>query len=68
MEAAKMEKAGSFRGANFVGDMRLGKESLFLDVTEFKKGCHYQAEITTQMMEREFKRYLVFKKTEDLFE
>lgn len=65
---AKIEKTGSFRGANFFGNMRLGKDSLFLDVTEFEKGCHYQVEVTTQMMECEFKRYLVFKNIEDLFE
>jgi hypothetical protein len=36
-------------------------------VTEFKKGCIYVTDVTNAIMEKEFRRFLIFKKVEDLF-
>jgi hypothetical protein len=39
-----------------------------LSITEFKKGVVFITDITKLEMERNFRRYLVFKKLEELFE
>jgi hypothetical protein len=39
-----------------------------LSITEFKKGVVFITDITKLEIERNFRRYLVFKKLEELFE
>jgi hypothetical protein len=55
------------RGRNFEGEIELTGNSLKLRITEFRKGGIYSVELTNETLEKEFKRFLIFRKVDDLF-
>lgn len=64
------QREGDFarmRGRNFEGFIEFAGDTLKLDLTEFKKGGSYCAEITNQALEKDPRRYLIFKRIDDLF-
>lgn len=55
------------KGRNFYGSIERKGNLLKLDITQFKKGAIYTYEITNAVLLKEYRRFLIFNKVDDLF-